>query len=152
MLVTRGRLDRRQAIVEIGFQPFIPQTFAVEPDYHSIEIPIQGYRALIDTGAQRTCLSRRVIAIEGLRSHGKRFIQNVHSEARHYLYWANIGFFANGTVESMAESRTYFGLPGPTEIIDIANNENFDAILGMDILQRYDFHFDRTGDFEIRLS
>ncbi|MDB5678201.1 hypothetical protein [Sphingomonas bacterium] len=152
MLVARGRLERRQAIVEIGFQAFVPQILAVEPEQRSIEIPIQGYRALLDTGAQRTCLTRRVIGIESLKSHGKRFIQNVHNEARHYLYWATIGFFANGTDTDVSETRTYFGLPHPTEIIDIANNENFDAILGMDVLERFDLRFDRTGDFELRLA
>ena len=130
----------------------MPQIISVEPEHHAVSIPIQGYRALIDTGAQRTCLTRRVIAIEGLKSHGKRFIQNVHSEARHYLYWANIGFFANGVTEDMSQTRSYFGLTSPTEVIDIANNDSFDAILGMDILERFDLRIDRTGDFELKLN
>ena len=152
MLVVRGRLENRQAIVEIGFQSFLPQPARVSPDQPPVTMRIQGYRALLDTGAQRTCLTRRVIALEGLRRHGKRFIQNVHSEALHYLYWAHLGFWANGTEHDQHEQRTYLGLPYPTEIIDIADNESFDAIVGMDVLQRFDLRFARTGDFELRLN
>ena len=69
----------------------------------------------------------------------------------HYLYWAQIGFWANGTHDSALEVRTYYSLPLPTEVIDIADNANFDGIIGMDVLQRCDVLFERTGDFEVRL-
>lgn len=85
MLAARGRIENRQAIVKIGFQPFVPETFEVQPSSPTIIVPVHEYRALIDTGAQRTCLSRSVIAKEGLRHHGKRPIQNVHGVERHYL-------------------------------------------------------------------
>ena len=151
MLVARGKLENRQAIVEIGFQAFALELTSVEPSSSAKAIQIQGYGALVDTGAQRTCLSRTVISNENLKKHGKRFIQNVHSDAVHYLYWANLGFWANGTADDMRETRTYFALPTATEVIDIAPNTKFDPIIGMDVLQRFDFRFERSGDFEIRL-
>lgn len=152
MLVARGRLENRQAIIEIGFQRFVPQTVAVVPDQMPVQVPVQGYRALIDTGAQRTCLSKKVISHERLSRHGKRLIQNVHNEALHSLFWASIGIFANGTTDSRYETRTFFGFDRPTEVIDIADNNSFDAILGMDVLQRCDFRLERSGDFEITLG
>ena len=154
MLVARGRIENRQAIVKIGFQPFIPETYQVQPSSPSIEIPVHDYRALLDTGAQRTCLCRGVIAKEGLRHHGKRPIQNVHGVERHYLYWVHVGFVCE-SVSALTDhsgTTTYFGLPDPIEVIDIADNYWFDAIIGMDILSRCNLTIDREGSFALRLE
>lgn len=78
--------------------------------------------------------------------HGHKFIRNVHSEATHSLFMAMVGIWAN------EPSRGYFGAECPLEVINIADNENFDAILGMDLLEKYAFSFDGSGDFELRLS
>ena len=76
----------------------------------------------------------------------------MHNQAVHSLYWAQIGFWANGTQQDLTETKTYFALPYPTEVIDIADNDRFDAIVGMDVLQKFDVRFERTGDFEVRLT
>jgi hypothetical protein len=154
MLVARGRIENRQAIVKIGFQPFVPEAMDVQPSSSMLVIPVHEYRALIDTGAQRTCLCRSVIAKENLRHHGKRPIQNVHGVERHYLYWVQIGFFCE-RVDRLNEHgghSTYYGTSNPTEIIDIADNYWFDAIIGMDFLSLFDFHMNRDGDFSIKLD
>lgn len=151
MLVARGHIEGRQAIVTMGFQPFVPETYEVQPSSLSISVPVHEYRALLDTGAQRTCLCRSVITKEGLRRHGKKPIQNVHAVGRHYLYWANVGFFCE-RVDRLTDnigSATYYGLPEPIEVIDIADNQRFDAIVGMDIIGRCDLRIDRDGAFAL---
>ena len=152
MLVARGRLENRQAIVSIGVQRFIPQTAAVDPSQAPVAAPIDAYRALLDTGAQRTCLTYKSIREQGLVRHGKRFIKNVHSEALHSLFFVHLGVWCNGVTEHMNEVNSYFALPDPVEVINIADNDRFDAIVGMDVLRHFDVSFERTGDFELRLN
>ncbi len=96
--------------------------------------------------------NRQAIVREKLVRTGKKFIQNVHSAAIHYTYWSNIGFWTNGVDADLAEHMGYYALPFATDIINIADNQNFDAIIGMDVLQKFDLRFERTGDFEIRLE
>lgn len=152
MLVVRGELERRQAIINIGIQRFIPAAGAVSAEQGHLAVPIHSYRALVDTGAQRTCLAHHVIDAQHLIRHGNRFIRNVHNENMHSLFWANVGIWSNGTTDDMEERNGYFALSDPTEVINIADNDNFDAILGMDVLRFFDVRFDRTGAFEIKMA
>jgi hypothetical protein len=152
MLVARGKLENRQAIVSVGIQSFIPQPADVGPSQHPIIAPIDMYRALLDTGAQRTCLTHKVIEEQGLVRHGKRFIKNVHSEALHSLFFANLGVWCNGEAGHLDLVNSYYALPEPVEVINIANNDRFDAIMGMDVLRKFDVEFERSGHFELRLN
>jgi len=154
MLVARGRIENRQAIVRMGFQPFVPRVLSLQPSTPTFEVPVHEYRALIDTGAQRTCLCREVIKREGLTHHSKKQVQNVHGIERHYLYWAQVGFFCENlaNLHDNEGLRTYYGLPDPIEVIDIADNYYFDAIIGMDLISRCDLLIGRDGDFSLRIS
>jgi hypothetical protein len=84
--------------------------------------------------------------------HAKKPIQNVNDTHLHRLYWANLGFFAE-RIDDDGENlgRTYFSLSEPVEVIDIASNNWFDAIIGMDILQHYQLRFEGR-DFYLRLA
>jgi hypothetical protein len=152
MLVVRGRLDNRQALVPIGVQRFaIELSGGVAPPP---TMPIVSYRALLDTGAQRTCLTHRTIANEQLRRHGKRFIKNVHDENVHSLFMVRFGFWCtdDSRLGGQDSGNSYFGLEDPVEVINIADNDRFDAIVGMDILSRFDLNFARDGEFCISLQ
>lgn len=152
MPVLHCKLERRQAIIEIGLQRFVPITSAVQSHDSPLQIPVNCYRALIDTGAQRTCLSRSTIIAENLTSHSKRVIQNVHNQQVHRLYFINIGFMCKTENANGSESeRSYFAVERPCEAINIADNENFDAIIGMDVLEQFDFQFEKSGDFTLKL-
>ncbi len=154
MLVVRGTVEGRQAIVKIGLQRLVPQAIEFTPEQPFPQIPLNEYRALIDTGAQRTCLTRKTIAQEGLVRHGKRPVQNVHSQNIHYLFWIHLGFWCEASLPAGAQEtdRTYYALPQPVEVIDIASNYWFDAIIGMDVLSQFDLRLDRTGEFVLRLG
>jgi hypothetical protein len=151
MLVARGHIENRQAIVRLGFQPYIPQALHVEPKVAVQPFPLQEYRALIDTGAQRTCLCRSIVTREQLVAHAKRPIQNVSGVARHSLFMVQIGFLCE-TVDELTDptgARTYFGLPDPIEVIDIADNHWFDAIVGMDVISDCALRIDRDSSFAL---
>jgi hypothetical protein len=152
MLVARGRLENRQAIISIGVQRFVPQVGAVGPGQSPVIAPIDAYRALLDTGAQRTCLTHRTILEQGLVRHGNRFIKNVHSEALHSLFFVNLGVWCNGVATHLDPVNSYYALPDAVEVINIADNDRFDAIIGMDVLRRFDVCFERSGHFEVRLA
>jgi len=154
MLVSHCTLERRQAIIEIGIQPFPLTIPAVGSGIQFPQIPITSYRALIDTGAQRTCLTNSVITNHGLVRHGHKHIRNVHSEATHSLFMALIGIWAVDSHDTLAKERTrsYFGIESPFEVINISDNENFDAILGMDVLENYSFQFSKEQEFTLQLS
>ncbi len=153
MLVAQGKLDNRQALIQIGVQRFTPDFASVAHTQPVPQMPITSYRALLDTGAQRTCLTYRTIAAEGLVRHGKRFIKNVHNENVHSLFWVSFGIWCSENADMGAQdsSNSYFGLEEPVEVINIADNDRFDAIVGMDVLSRFDVSFARTGDFCINL-
>jgi hypothetical protein len=154
MLVARGTIENRQAILRLGLQPLVPAAPPVGPSAAPVQIPIREYRALIDTGAQRTCLTKATVAKERLIAHGKRPIQNVHSANVHRLFYVNLGFWCDDPAPLGAQEshKSYFALPEPTEAIDIASNNWFDAIVGMDVLSRYDLTIERTGHFQLRLT
>lgn len=154
MLVSRCRLDRRQAIIEIGVQPFPLVIPSVGADAQFPEIPITSYRALINSGAQRTCLTNSIVLQHGLIRHGHKHIRNVHSEATHSLFMALIGIYGVDSGHNMDgdPARSYFGIEAPVEVINIADNKNFDAILGMDVLENFTFKFSKDGQFELTLD
>ena len=146
MLAVQGRLDNRQAIINIGVQRFELAYETVSPVQSVAALPIASYRALLDTGAQRTCLTYRTIAAEQLKRHGKKFIKNVHDENVHSLFMVRLGFWCDGSGTS------YYGLEEPVEVINIADNDRFDAIIGMDVLSKFDFEFFRSGEFQIKIN
>ena len=154
MLVARGIVENQQAILSLGLQPLVPIAPELSPTAQPISIPIREYKALIDTGAQRTCLTKATVQKEQLAAHGKRSIQNVHNVQVHYLYWVNLGFWCEDSTPIGAQEshRTYFALPSPTEVIDIASNYWFDAIIGMDVLRRYDLLIEASGHFQLILK
>ncbi|WP_292928427.1 hypothetical protein [Novosphingobium sp. PASSN1] len=134
-------------------QKFVPTPVSVPSQNSANPFPVNAYRALIDTGAQRTCLSHATIAREGLASHAKRPIQNVHSVQAHLLYWINVGFiFETDRLDGGEPIRSFFGVEFPVEAINIADNHSFDVILGMDVLQNFDFEFRAEGQFILNLG
>lgn len=154
MLVAQGRLENRQALIQIGVQRFSPDFSGVAHTQATPQLPIASYRALLDTGAQRTCLTYRTIAAEGLSRHGKRFIKNVHNENVHSLFMVRFGIWCseNSVMGAQDSGNSYFGLDEPVEVINIADNDRFDAIVGMDVLSRFDTTFFRNGEFCINLK
>ncbi|WP_419816146.1 hypothetical protein [Glacieibacterium sp.] len=153
-LAARGRIENRQAIVEIGISPLVDQAKEYGAHAPFSHFPINTYRALIDTGAQRSCLSRSTIAAEHLHWHGKKAIKNVHDQNLHYLFWVNMGFWCErGHVSRGQESnKTYYALDRPVEVIDIAPSYWFDAIIGMDIIGQSNLTISRDGFFEMAFS
>jgi hypothetical protein len=135
-----------QGSTSIGVHKFDPSDL-------SPQLSINSYRALIDTGAFRTCLTYHAVGAERLIRHSRTLVKNVHNQNLHGLYFANLGVYTTHKVDGklLNQEQGYFGFPEPVEVMDIADNDRFDAIIGMDLLGKYDFEFSRTGEFRLFL-
>lgn len=109
------------------------------------------YQALIDTGATRTGISRRIVERHQLESRTKVLVQGADSmPARRPAYAMSLGLFCemaaapNGAI-------TLFVLPGELIAPAFLDNANFDVLIGMDVLSMGRLIVDRQ-DFSFEFS
>jgi hypothetical protein len=154
MLVQRCGLDQHRLIIPVSVsKPVFRDGSFVGLPSHAI------HRALVDTGAQRTVVSRSVIAQHGLVRTGHMEFSGLHGPRTHTRYLASIGLWArriepNDSSENFGRcEQTLFLLEEPVEIVNMDDNVNFELILGFDVLKLFTFAFDqRTRIFEIVLK
>jgi hypothetical protein len=154
MLEISGRVLDLQAIISVGVYRFQPSQ-PLDSQIRNPELPIRHYRALIDTGAEGTCLTESVIRENRLVSAGKILVQSAGIRRIHRRYLVDIAFWYptttdDGDAEGVQRAHGYFGA-GTYLAIDIENNDNFDVIIGMDILTKCDFAMWRNGNFTLRM-
>lgn len=141
MSLILGQVHGRKAIVEIVLSDFDPGVAITGG------AGIAAYRGLIDTGASISSLTRSIVFSRGLNKRGKIDVDSASGQFRHSLFLVSLGFVTN----SMERGRSVFMLEEPVQVIDVADNSAFDAIIGMDVLERCDFEMNRSGAFQIRL-
>ena len=114
------------------------------------------HRALVDTGAQRTVVSRSIIAEQNLFRTGHMEFSGIHGPQTHSRYLASIGIWAhrvenNSRSADLASSElSIFAIETPFEVVNMDDNINFDLILGFDVLKKFSFNFDnRDKMFEL---
>ena len=101
--------------------------------------------ALIDTGATRTCLTARTIERLDLPPRGKLLVSSATSfPERRRAYGYSLGLFC----KSEAAGETLYVLPFELIAPPFIDNDNFDVLLGMDILSRGRLMFERDQTFE----
>lgn len=106
------------------------------------------YRALVDTGAQRTVLSRSIITQRQLTRTGHMEFAGLHGARTHSRYLANIGLWADQP--ELGGAQTLYQLEDPVEVVDMENNRNFDLIIGFDVLKLFSFSYDKNAkSFEL---
>ena len=89
--------------------------------------------ALLDTGATRTCLTAKVIAQLGLPARGKLLVSSATSyPERRRAYGYSLGLFCQTPTAAQTLYVLLFELVAPP----FQDNDNFDVLLGMDILSR----------------
>jgi hypothetical protein len=151
MLAQRCALDRHRLIIPVS----VTKPHLQSGDFLS-SFSHRQYRALIDTGAQRTVLSRAVIADQELMRTGHMEFASIHGPQTHSRYLAGIAIWAK-RLESNEDSLRFdsaelslFTISSPIEVVDMADNANFDLILGFDVLKDFSFRFDASDRmFEI---
>jgi len=104
-------------------------------------------RALIDTGATTTCLSKKVVAAMNIQPVSKVPIHGVSGVATHNGYLFKVGFpFAipDAMIPPGAPPRPPGHVPTALHVMEVvlqgvefdATNANFDILLGMDVIAR----------------
>ena len=121
----KGRLENNRIRIKIGIRPFWPDgpLSAAPPP---VDLTFREYIALVDTGAQRTCVSERVVQEIGLRRRGRVEIANVKSTELHFTYLFYIGFWPDANHDG---PRPVYGIGDAIEGIDAGNSRYFDACL-----------------------
>jgi predicted aspartyl protease len=151
MLVQRCALDQHRLILPVSIS---------KPIYHAEsfvgQFSQQQHRALVDTGAQRTVVSRSVISELNLIRTGHMEFGGLHGRQTHSRYLASIGIWAHrlednkSSIDFGASEISVFAIETPFEVVNMDDNANFDLILGFDVLKQFSFSFDhRSKIFEL---
>jgi len=147
-----GSVIGGQGIIRVGLQKFLPYIPGVERIPTPVTFPVAGgYRALIDTGAQMTCITNRAILENGLQCVGRQQIVGVNGPDSHGVYCFHIGFECEAT-DRFSTARTYYQWEEPQIAVDLPDNGMFDVIIGMNILGRGDLRFSRDGTFSFEFG
>jgi hypothetical protein len=151
MLVQRCTLEQHRLIIPISVTKPLFQA-----DSFSVGQSQQNYRALVDTGAQRSVLSHSVIAQQKLIRTGHMQFAGIHGPQTHSRYLAGIGLWAKRVDNHNQMSRfqdaelSLFTIEQPFEVVDMQDNANFDLIIGFDVLKSFSFSFDHASQtFEL---
>lgn len=151
MLVQRCALDQHRLILPVS----VTKPAFSSNDFHA-GVAQNQYRALVDTGAQRSVLSRSVIQDLRLLRVGHMQFSSLHGPKTHSRFLASVGFWARRVFsigDPIAFDRaevSLFNLEDPVELVDMADNTNFDLILGFDVLKHLSFNYDgNTRVFEL---
>jgi hypothetical protein len=146
MLVQRCTLDQHRLILPVSVTKPVFAGSSFQPGRDHRE-----YRALVDTGAQRTVVSRLVIQEQKLVRTGHMQFSGLHGAHTHSRFLASIGLWVRRISiddrldEYQNAERSLFNLDAPIEVVDMNDNINFDLILGFDVLKQFSFKFDAAS-------
>ena len=111
--------------------------------------PMHVFRALIDTGAQATCITSAAAEKVGLMPIGKVPIRGVSGLQYHNNYLFKVGF-AFGTIapeENVRDAKVHiFAKPIEGAELNFSSSK-FDVLLGMDIISIGSLKIDGDGSF-----
>ena len=142
-----GRLDRKRAIIDVGVQPSIVFVPGVSPTQIASAMTIRPLRGLLDTGAQTTCITRSAARHVGLKPRGKLRLGNVSSVETHNALSFVLGvWYVTEEGDPLNETRGYYGFE-PIFGADFKDNDDFDVLIGMDVIAQGDFAIMRNGAF-----
>ena len=153
MLQVTGKVANCQLIIDVGLQPFLPKAQPVQSVPAPLAFRVELCKALIDTGAQLTCVTIKAVLTYGLSYFGKTMVRSARDERPHrvYLFYLGINCETNVVFDDVETTRSYYLLSQVQQAIQIPDNSQFDVIIGMNILSRCDFSITRHGDFTLTL-
>ncbi len=127
--------------MDVVVQPVRIQVAGVQPVAMPVVSSISVYRGLIDTGANTTCITKRAAHSIGLRPRGKRRVGSVRDIDYHNQYRFELGAFydADGVRGYYMFDEVYG--------VEFRDNDDFDVLIGMDIIMRGDLTMGRNGRF-----
>lgn len=139
MRYLRGEIENNRIRIKVGIRAF-------NPDPNTSVFDYQEFTALVDTGAQRTCVTQNVVDRLGLVRRGRVPVGNVKRVDYHYTYLFHVGIWPES--EDGVASAT-FGIGDEIEGFDLGDSRYFDVLLGMDIITKGSLKIERSGKFEM---
>lgn len=149
-----GSLLNGKPIVEVAITQAPPFPGAVAPRLDAASFPVRHYMALIDTGADITCVCDHVVYECGLRSYGLANLIGGNGGNKHSTHIISLGIFCEDHHDFDGEPqiiKSLFQLPNPIDVVSIRDNSWFDVIIGTDILINHEFRLTRGGGFVLEL-
>lgn len=140
-----GNLENGRIILKVGIRHFEPLgpvggvSAAPSLDYREA-------RALVDTGARRTCITERIAQDLNMRRIGQASVWNIKREERHWTYLFHVAVWPDSSDGSPSPP---YGIGEEIEGIDVGNHPYFDVLLGMDIISRGRLVVEPTGHFSL---
>ncbi len=137
--------EHRRLIIDVAVQPAQMIVPDVQPVAFAPVTSASALRGLIDTGAQVTCITRAAARKIGLKSRGKQRLGSVSGIELHNQFR-----FVAGALYDDAGTRGYYWFD---EVIgvDFQDNDDFDVLIGMDIITQGDLTVGRDRIFTWRL-
>ena len=123
-------------IVEIGIAK--PNSF---PSQQTGPVPnIVRVKALLDTGATRTSIKATIAERVGLPIRGKWQVQSIHGTQPTNWYDGDVVLYFD---EPQGESY----VAPEIRLVELAYSSAFDALLGRDVLCKFDFRMTKAHEF-----
>lgn len=123
--------------------PLIEVGLAASTEWKSPD-EIPRFKALIDSGAEETCISRTAAALLGIRDDpiGTRKVTSPGGSANLPVYEVHLIFFARPGMTMALEA----------DVVETrSDSPDFDVLLGRDVLSRAIFTMDFGGQFAFAL-
>lgn len=150
MALVSGRLTEGKPLVDVTLASALPTPVAVTAKTASSSFAVRPYRALLDSGADITCLCDHVVAECRLRPYGFERMVGAVGPSLHQTYIVRIGIVFGNQDDPNAAERGLFQLE-PLEAAAIRDNQWFDLIIGTDVLSKHEFTLTRGGGFKLEL-
>ena len=144
MPTIRGNAKHHPPIIRICLLPAIPQLLET-PKISDTGPAGVDCRALLDTGAYGTSVTRELAEAAQLTYRGKTLAAGIAGENYHRSWTAFLGLYAEDI------GPLPFILPEPLLAIEVRPYHAFDVIIGRDVLMLGDFTLRSSGDFELRI-
>ncbi len=128
----RGKHDGSQILLNVAIFDVDILDRAKNTDSFGVNV----FTALVDTGAQRTCITERAARAVGLSPIGKVPIRGVSGLNYHNNYLFRVGFaFSSAEEQSTAQLSRVHLVDQVIEGAELSlGNSRFDVLLGMDVI------------------
>lgn len=141
-----------QIIIDVGLLPFLPESQPVQSTSEPISLNVEASRALIDTGAQLTCITKTAILKHGLNQIGVKEIAGVGGQNLHRVVLFHLGVNCESANQFDEQGqKNLFIFPEPQLAVEIPDNSEFDVIIGMNILGRCQWSYEKSSGFILNL-
>lgn len=150
MALVSGRLTAGKPLVEITLADATPAPSQLAAQTDPPSLSVRQYKALLDSGADITCLCDHVVNECRLRPYGFERMIGALGPSLHQTYIVRIGILCGDQEDPSAADRGLFQLE-PLEAAVIRDNHWFDLIIGTDVLSAHEFTLTRGGGFKLQL-